>query len=296
MSRLILVVIFLVLTSCSQVFGQQNNRIQPGKRYAAGESIYAPLYGFAATIPEGWEGLLPRESEVFLLTSTTSAYGEVFVFGRDKVDLEVLKKNWGSGFELSESIKLKAIDPTIEGDLLLSKVEAEGEYINKGFQQYAVAKCKPNGPCIISLMNAPVQYYEAVKNITIDFMRSSAFEERAKTSPYSDFVWSEFLSNKVLMTFTSVQSGSKESFIHLCADGTFQADLKKKGIFKNQNSQYRGRNSGQWSVKGIGSESEITFEFDDKKLASITAPLLIQEDNVFSDGERYFVGQSDRCK
>ncbi len=295
MSRVVLAVIFLMLASSPHLLAQKN-RIQPGKRYAAGESIYAPLYGFAATIPEGWEGLLPRESEVFLLTSTTSTYGEVYVFGRDKVDLEVLKKNWGSGFELSESIKLKAIDPAIEGDLLLSKVEAEGEYINKGYQQYAVAKCKLAGPCIISLMNAPIQYYEAVKNTTIDLMRNGTFEERVRTSPYSDFDWSEFLNNKVLMTFTSNQTGSKESFVHLCADGTFYSDLKKKGIFKNQNGQYRGRNTGQWSVDGIGAQAEITLAFDDKKLPSITAPLLIQEDNVFSDGERYFVGQSDRCK
>ena len=50
--------ITLLLIACIQPsFGQKKNRIQPGRMYAAGETLFAPRFGFSATVPEGWEGM-----------------------------------------------------------------------------------------------------------------------------------------------------------------------------------------------------------------------------------------------
>jgi len=275
---------------------QKKSRIQPGRLYETGETLYAPRFGFTAKVPEGFQGMLPRESEVFLLVPTTETYGELYVFGRDKGNLSAMRDTWMKGLELSESIKLKAVNPSVTDDMLSAEVIAEGEYINKGQKGFAVSRCNPAGPCVTVLMVAPAQFYESVKNSVIQFISSSTFQPPSNEPPYADFDWKEFLSNKVLMTYASMQGGSKENTIHLCADGTFSANIKKSGIFKNQNPKYKGSSSGKWSVKGPGPVTAIQFTFDKKDLPMLEAPLSIKEEQVFSNDERYFVGQSDKCK
>ena len=273
----------------------KKNRIQPGRMYNAGETLFAPKFGFIAKVPEGWEGTLPRESEVFLLSTTTLTYGEIFIFGQEMGEINSIMNDWKKGVELSETVKRKAVDPTITDGLLSSEVTASGEYINRGFKGFAAARCSYSGPCITSLMVAPPQFYESVKNTVLEFMKAAKFEAPSDASPYADFDWQEFLSNKVLMTYQSMQGGSKENRIHLCKDGSFIADIKHKGVFKNQNPAYKGNHTGNWSVKGVGEKATITFIFS-KSLAPLEAPLFIKDEQVLSGNDRYFVGQSDRCK
>lgn len=286
-------VVALAIPAAAQ---KKKGRVQPGRIYVAGESIYAPRFGFSATVPEGWEGLLPRESEVFLLTTTTSTYGEIFVFGHEQATLNSLQERWQKGVDLSETIRLQAINPTQQEGMLVSEVIATGEYINKGFKGLGVAKCNPAGPCIVTLMVAPPHYFDSVRETVLGFMKSSTFDSPNAYSPYVDFDWQEFLSNKVVMAYESVRGGKEENKIHLCVDGTFQASIKKTGMFKNENSDYRGNSSGTWAVSGKGEQTTITFTFNKNKLVPLEAPLLIKDEKIYSNDQRYFIGQSDRCK
>ena len=295
----ILTYIILLCCICLTFQGiaqKKKTRLQPGKMYEAGEVLYAPRFGFTAKVPQGWEGQLPRDSEVFLLTTTTSTYGEIYVFGREQGNLDAMREGWKKGVELSETIKLVALNPTLENGVLSSEVTGAGEYINKGVRGFAISRCNPSGPCITTFAVAPLQFYDSVKNDVIGFMKSATFEAPSTASPYTDFDWQEFLSNKVVATFAAVQGGSKETMIHLCADGTFEASIKKSGIFKDQNKEYRGRQTGKWKVTGTGEKATIQFTFDKKKLPMLEAPLFIRDEKVFSNEERYFVGQSDKCK
>lgn len=297
MKKLKYIILFLLGTCLTfQSVAQKKNRIQPGKMYDAGETLYAPRFGFTAKVPSGWEGQLPRDSEVFLLTTTTSTYGEIYVFGRDQGDLNAMQDAWKKGFDLSENIKLVAANPTLENGVLSSEVTGAGEYINKGVRGFAISRCNPSGPCITTLIIAPLQFYDSVRNTAIRFMKNSSFDAPSTASPYLDFDWTEFLSNKVLATFASVQGGTKETMIDLCADGTFTASIKKSGIMKNQNPKYKGRQAGKWKITKTGEATTIQFYFDKEKLPMFEAPLLIKDEKVFSNEERYFVGESDKCK
>lgn len=62
---------------------------------------------------------------MFLLRSITGTSGEIFVFGKEKVDLSTLAKTWEAGVKLSETVSLKAIDPSLEGSFL-AKVSKKG--------------------------------------------------------------------------------------------------------------------------------------------------------------------------
>jgi hypothetical protein len=287
----------LLLTFSFQAEAQnKKSRVQPGRMYAPGDTLFAPRLGFTARVPEGWEGTLPRESEVFLLTSVTSSYGEMFVFGNASGELNSLKGKWENGVALSESVIMKAMNPLIKDGLLTSDVTADGYFVNKGYKAFAAARCNPSGPCIIALLFAPAQFIEANKTIATNFLQKGIFQEPSDSSPYENFDWKEFLSNKVVITYLSMQGGTKESEIHLCANGTFQSDIKKSGIFKNENPLYRGRNSGTWEVTEKGEQAVLKFLFKNKKLAPIEAPVLIDDEKIISNGERYYLGHSDKCK
>jgi hypothetical protein len=299
MKRNILTLVLLVAIICSNsAFAQKKKaRIQPGRMYEVGDTLYAPRFGFTATVPMGWEGMLPRENEVFLLTSTQQElFGEIYIFGREQGNLAPMAEVWARGFELSESIKMKATKPEIKDGMLSSEVVAVGEFVNAGYKGFAASRCSQYGPCITTLMVAPVQFYEPLKNIVIQFMSSSTFELPSHASPYTDFDWKEFLSDKVVANYTSIKGGTKESTIHLCADGTFQSDIKKSGILKNQNPNYRGRQTGKWTVSGTGEEATIQFTFSKQDTPPFEATLKIHDEKVYGNGDRYFIGKSEKCK
>ena len=294
--QLLLAIMILAILAIPAAAQKKKNRLQPGRMYEAGETLYAPRFGFTSKVPDGWEGILPRESEVFLLSSTTATYGDIWVFGNEHGDFATMKTDWVKGMELSESIRIKAIDPSEQDGLLSSEVIAEGDLVNKGYKGFVAGRCSPSGPCVITLMIAPTQYYAAVKNTVTEFMKNSSFEPPSNVSQYADFDWQDFLSNKVLVTFASTQGGSKETMIHLCKDGSFTATIKKKGFFKNQNPDYKGTLTGLWTAKGDGEKATLQFIFTNKSIAPVEVSFTIKDEKVVSDGERYFVGNSDKCK
>lgn len=288
---LALLLFFSVSIECT---AQSGKRIQPGKVYEAGEALYAPRFGFRASVPTGWSGVLPRQSEVFLLTSYTSP-AEIFVLARESATIDQLKKEWGLGFEMNNQIRLTAKGSTVTNNTLSAEVVAVGDYINKSMRGYAVARCSDSGPCVTALAVMPTPQFEEIKKLVDAFMGAATLEAPSFASPYADFVWSEFLANKQVMSYAFLQDGSKETTIQLCANGTFTAKVTKKGILKNQNPQYKGKLTGKWAVEGIGERGKLRLTFD-KGLPPLDTELTIKDEQVFAGGERYFVAISDTCK
>jgi hypothetical protein len=170
----------------------------------------------------------------------------------------------------------------------------KGENVNKGNRGFIAAKCIPYGPCITSLGIGPSQFYDQIKTAVESLMSQATFTEPSNVSIYADFDWKEFLAGKMLIAFQLIESGSKENTVHLCGDGTFMADLKKKGLFKNDNPAYKGRQSGTWTAEGIGEQGVLKLTF--KKLPAAEIPLTIKDEKIFAMDERYFAGESDWCK
>lgn len=274
--------------------GQSGKRIQPGKMYSAGEALYAPRLGFRASVPAGWSGVLPRESEVFLLTSVNSP-AEIFILGRESATLDALKQVWEEGIEMDSQIKLKASGATIAGGVLGAEVVAVGNFINKSMRAYAAARCSDSGPCVTCLAVMPSAQFAEVKKVVDAFMTSAAFEAPSLASPYADFNWKEFLAGKMVTTYAFLQEGSKETTVHLCANGKFTAKATKKGVLKNQNPAYKGKMSGTWAVEGIGERGRLKLTFD-KGLPPLEVELLIKDEQILGGQERYFVAGSDQCK
>jgi hypothetical protein len=289
--------IFLLLLANTAIYGQsQKSRIQPGKMYNQGDTLYSPLFGFSTSVPTGWMGNLPRESEVFLLMNTSSKFGEIFVFGRESINLDSLAQIWASGVDITGNIRLTAANPKLEGDLLTSnEVIAEGNYLDKGYKAFAATRCGDKGKCITVLAIADEGNFESVSNTAVALLKNGVFEEPSNISPYDNFDWKKFLSNKLVITYDETQGGAKRTQINLCEDGTFRANVRKQGILKQVNPQYKGNMSGTWTADGIGPETLLTLTFSGKKLPPLSVKLHFKDEQLYAENERYYASESTSC-
>lgn len=291
-----ILVILLLFTFISGSMAQKAERIQPGKLYAEGSDIESPRYGFTGTIPDGWVGMLPQGAEIFMLNKVDGTSGEVLLFARPDGNLDQLIGNWEKGGALTDAIYLRSTDDiTREGDMAFAEIVGEGERINKAYKGFIIGRCSEYGPCVTMLMITPGQFYEEVRDEMLDFMKSSKFIEPYNRNPYEDFDWTTFLSNKVLVTYEMTQGAKRQNMIHLCADGTFQSNIKQDGWLKKQNKAYLGKNKGTWKVDGTGSETELSLVFEKTKIPPIDLVMSIKDEKIYALNERYYAGYSDQC-
>jgi hypothetical protein len=277
---------------------EKPKRLRPGKLYQSGETIYAPRYGFTSVIPEGWEGALPLDTEIFLLLPSPNSTGaEIYTFASDQNDLSRLHDSWLKGVSLSESIRIKAKDIQVQGDMISSQIVPEGNEVNTGTTGFAVARCGAFGKCITSVGIGPRQTYDQMKSAVESFMTEASFTEPSNVSIYVDFDWKEFLSGKALISLSAMQgtsgTGTKENEFHLCSDGSFTGRIQKKGAMKQFNESYKGKQSGTWSTESIGETGIIKLEF--KKLPAVELPISIKDEKIFVNNERYFAAVSEKC-
>jgi hypothetical protein len=121
--------IILILTGSPFCLGQ----IRPGQLYDSGEEIYGPKLGVTTKIPEGWAGVLPMNTEVFLLMPKNNSFGQIYVMGGED-SYEVLKSRWAAGIELDNGVFVKSKEePKLRNGSLSSDLVVEG---NKSWSGY----------------------------------------------------------------------------------------------------------------------------------------------------------------
>ncbi|MCA6075520.1 hypothetical protein [Fulvivirga sedimenti] len=288
--------VLIIFTLCiATVSAQNTDRIKPGVLYKSGETINSPKYGFTATIPQEWSGFLPQGTEVFALAKNDGTSGEVVLLARENSNLETLEAAWEQGGNLTDGIRIKAADVQKEGDMIFSEVTAEGENINKSYRGFIIGKCGGFGPCVSLFMITPSQFFEGIRDEMLSLMRSGQFSEPGEANIYSDFDWQRFLANKTLVAFELMEFSKKQNTIDLCVNGTFRSQVKQSGWFKQNGSDYKGKNGGTWSVRGKGPQTILRLEFNDKKLLPLEIVLRIEEEKIYANDERYYAGYSLRC-
>lgn len=293
----ILALVLLGMAFSIPVIGQSaKKRIQPGRMYNSQDTLFSPRFGFSSQVPVGWIGTLPRESEVFLLTSVDGSSGEIFIFGRAATDLFQLAEVWKQGVDVTETLRLKAVDPKVSGSVLQSEVIAEGGYLQNQNKAFAATKCGDQGTCITILAVGTEQSYQSVSAAAMELLDKGTFIVPSIESPYENFDWKEFLSNKLMITYDQVVGGARQTQINLCENGTFFAKVKKRGIMRNVNPEYKNRMSGTWTVMGDGPEAILNLTFNKKGLSPLSVPLTLKEEALFVGEERYYASEATGCK
>ncbi len=290
-------IIFFTILIGHSLMAQVSERIRPGIMYNEGTNLESPKYGFTATIPDNWTGMLPQGTEIFMLHRTDGTSGEVLMFARPEGDLDLITDNWKNGAALTDAIYLKAEETDIvrEGDMAYSPVTGEGERINPQYKGFIFARCGEYGPCVTLLMITPEQFFDDVRAEMMEFMKRASFTEPSNRNPYENFNWQEFLSGKVMVTYEMDQGAKRQNMINLCADGTFQTNIRQSGWLKQDNKAYMGKKTGRWNVEGNGPETVLNLVFDKEKAPPIDMVVSIQDEKIFVRGVRYYAGYSDYC-
>jgi hypothetical protein len=283
--------ILTLLTIFIAIIGYSQERVKPGKLYHEGEEVSAPKIGVTATIPKNWNGLLPRGEEIFLL-SPINSFAEIFVMISPAGSLEENKQQLSNGMDFGSSFVIKPANDIIQRTPEILAEDLTMGNNTTGVKGYAEAKCGAFNVCIVSILSSDPQNFEMNKKGVQQFMDGIQFREPSNENPYSNFDWDPFLRNKQLVTFAFDNKSSEETLVNLCEDGTFKANFKKSGLFKDQG--LKGKKFGTWSVNGIGPTTKLVLTID--KIGSIETSLEIRDEKIFANGERFFVSTSVDCK
>jgi len=296
-TRLVRKMIFIALFPAVQVYAQfPSNRIRPAIMYHAGDTIRSPRMGVVAVVPEGWEGVLPRDTEIFLLMPVDNTIGEIYVALNNNIDMQGQKMLWKEGLDMGNGTKLMLDGETSmrTPDVITGMAKLSGTNTNRGKKVYVEAKCSPVGFCLVYMLSADVQSFDHAKVALQAIVDHTTFGKPSTESPYLNFDWKKFLSGKVLLMTGYEGKSKREDKVIFCADGTFQSHLTRSGIFKDQSKEYQGNKKGKWEVQSNGENATITFSFN--KLPPLDIMIEVKEEEIFVKGRRYFVGEDQTCK
>src|SRR3982751_6600182 len=137
-----------------------SNRVRPGTMYHEGDTVRSPRLGLEARIPTGWEGVMPQESEIFLLMSNT-LNGEIYAVANDGIDQAGQMKRWKEGMVLSEGLLLVPDgEITKRGDVICANGKVAGNKPNNSGKIYLEAKCSPFGYCVSYMLTSDPASFE----------------------------------------------------------------------------------------------------------------------------------------
>jgi len=284
-----------ILTVASLSLSAQE-RIRPGILYQSNDTIHAPRYGITSVIPDGWAGVLPQQTEMFLLMSKDNPESSIYAFGVEDTESD-LRERWmkGPGLEVENNIKLARSSDVFErGDAIAADLIVENSTNN--LKGYIEARCSDYGRCVVLLLVVPEPFLEKAKAGLQQFMDNTVLSKPTMGDVYDDFVWADFFGGKYLATrqINPYEKAKRKNEIWLCPDGTFRSVIKIKG-FANVPKPVKGSKSGTWEATGTGSLGILRLFF--KKMDQpVEIPAELRDDQLYINDIRYFVMQNTSCK
>lgn len=244
-------------------------------------------------VPQGWSGMLPRDSEIFLLLPDDGSNGEIYITADVGIDEEQRKSNWLLGLELGNGNVLKSDGKIFKrGNSLASEIVLAQKTTNT--RGYIETQCGSYGNCITAtLLGAPLDFARMQKAL-YEFMDKITWVEPNLMADYGDFTWSEYLSGKHLLNYDYVPNAKSENDLWLCPDGTFTTKLKRGGLLKDQVQNYKGTKKGTWETSSVGQTGVLTLNYE--KLSPLEVSLKIDDDRIYLNDKRHFVMKATICK
>ena len=288
---------FALVLIAHQAFAQlPTNRMSAGVMHYAGDTVQSIRLGLSAIVPKGWKAVLPRDTEVVVLVpDDNSSASTIYAVLNENMTLAQQRINLEKGFVLAEGLTMVPDGPVTlrTNEVLATAAKLSGEKANKQAKFYIESKCNPVGYCLAFVLQADAPGMEKGKAALQQLVDNTTFQDMSHISPYANFNWKEFLSNKLLLRFRRDASGKQEDELDLCKDGTFRANITRTGEF-GVPKEYSGKNKGTWSLTSDNDKATITLTF--KKLKPITLQVQGKDEEIYVNGNRYFVGESDTCK
>jgi hypothetical protein len=241
-------------------------------------------------------GVLPRDTEMFLLMSKDNPESSIYAFAFDDTR-EDLRKRWteGPGLEVENNIRLvRSSEVFSRGDVIAADLTVENSTNNSN--GYIEAKCSEYNKCLVLLLITRESFLEKTKSGLKQFMDNSELSEPTLGDIYESFDWSDFFGGKYLATrqINPYEKARRNNQLWMCPDGTFKSYIKIKG-FAEVPAKIRGDRSGTWEAEGTGPQGILRLYF--KKLDQpVEVPAELRDDQLFINDIRYYVMQNNRCK
>jgi hypothetical protein len=281
----------LLFTGSYELTAQSN--LVPSKRYSSGDILFGRASGAKSVVPEGWSGVLPRDSEVFLLLPADGSNGEIYITSDLVTDKNQRIANWKRGLELGNGNILKSDGKIFNrGNSLASNIILQ--YKTNNTKGYIESQCGPYGICISATLFSSPEDFAKVKMALYEFMDGLTWVEPNLAGAYSDFDWQAFLSGRHLLNYDYVPNAKSENDIWLCPDGTFTTKLKRGGLLKDQAKDYTGTKKGTWETSAIGQTGILVLNYE--KLPPLEVKLKIDDDRIYLNEKRHFAMKATVCK
>lgn len=263
-------------------------RVHPGVMYQPGDTIYSPIYGVEAQVPEGWYGVLPQDTELFLLTSQQDGDTRVFIRASEN-SLENIQQGWREGLVLTDNLKVVVTDSIKQrGDIMYADVDVVGAN-PENYRGYVEARCGAYGKCVGFFLTSRASNFEKFKQQLSALVDNTVLKEPGESTRYANFDWLTFLSGKYLASINQGNYKNRKDVneVHLQADGKFRSRIEQRGMVDREKGEYWGNNKGTWQVEGSGKEATLVLNF--KKHDPLQINLSIDQDQIFLNGQRFFV-------
>jgi hypothetical protein len=272
------------------------DRIKPATMFNAGDTVRSPRLGLRAVIPSGWQGVLPRDTEVFLLMPVDNTIAEIYVVLNENTDAEKQAMNWQAGMPMSDGITLVLDGPISQRgpDVMTAAAKFAGAKANNQSLIYLEAKCSPQGFCLTYVLTADQHFAEGAKQSLQALVDNTTFGRPTTESMFDNFDWQTFLAGKVLLAIDYDLSSKQSNEVHLCKDGSFKSYMTRAGIFRDQGKQYQGKKRGTWKAASEGEKATVTFSFE--KLQPVEVVIEARGEQIYVNGKRSFIGDSDDCE
>lgn len=278
----------------STLIAQDNEKLSPGIMYEAGDKLYTPTYGIRGEVPLGWEGALPRDTELFLLVPAHATSDiEIYTFAFED-NLASIRQRWQKPIEVSYGILAQPQGTPEEKDGMLTQ---NFSFSNRpDYEAVGYAKCGEFGNCVISFLVGNLKQMPKARQSQEELMRSLTFEKPNPAAARETFDWQAFLPDKHIFTYYGMRGNPNRNNLYLCPDGTFSSQLSHKGLIEDW-EPYKGRQKGtyEFSPQNDGT-ALLTLSFSKKKLPPITLSLMMEEQKLYLNEMRAMAVINTDCK
>ena len=267
-------------------------QIEPGRIYAAGETISDPQIGLSLTLPDGWRGRLGPDGQSFVMESDAAdafmvvtgdevSEPEARALLADRVDL-------GGGVVLVPSGEIRDVGA---GHL-------SADYSVTGAQTELVGtvdvRLTSTGLGVAFVLLAPPASAEAHRSSMREFALSLGVTEPA-ASPAASDEWEPYLRGRYLAHYYTDTGYTESRELWLCSDGSFWYDSQGGGFGGGASGAMHSRGGGRWSATGAGATGTLHLEWSAGGTSSWALEYDYDADRLYVNGERMLRGANERC-
>ena len=290
--------------------------IQQGKLYPADTLLESSTAGLSLTVPSGWQGSWPVNSEVVVLGSE-EAQAYIFIHV-DELKDEDIDEFFTTNLPLDNGLTLHLERREKQQESLY-----RGDYSVRGSQQplmgHVTVRKGPHeiGAALIAV-SAP-ETAQSVKQVVYKVAKGMTFKPPSPgtgagpTTEGSAATWHEYLKGRYVLRLYSGSGYHEEEHVWLCSDGSFFRSASSGGFGGGASGAFNSQGQGTWKATGQttgigtiiltygpGEVSEGGTPFGDWKEYSeggeeVTLNVALQQGALYINETRWFRKENQRC-